>query len=340
MNRIHSVYLCILLASLCSSAQAQGLVYTDHGKTITKAEYDADQLVNQGAVLLHKGDNQGFLDATTKAMALAPNRALVQAAYGTALGSVGRYKEAREHLIKALSIDDKNPKAWCALAGLYTTDGDNANALKCYRTYLTKFPNDANVEKIKSVVALIEQGTAEPSGNSVDYYESACGDKPYRWPLDKMPIDVYICPGSKVRGYQPAFTTIVKDCFNEWSSATNGAVTFRFVDTPASSNIQVSWTDSGSTLSQPGMSCECIPYGKDGVLSRAEIKLVTTEITPTVLSEWRLKARALQAVGHSLGLMGFSKSPGDALYFSETLNDHPAISQRDTNTIKRLYGLH
>jgi tetratricopeptide (TPR) repeat protein len=339
MNRNRAIYLCILLSSVCSTAQAQ-VLYRDKGKVITKAEYDADQLVNQGADFFHKGDNQAFLDATTKAMALAPHLALVQAAYGTALGTFGRYQEAREHLTKALSIDDNNPKGWCALAGLYISTGDNVNALKCYRTYLTKFPNDPNFEKIKSVVALIDQGTAEPSPkDSPDYYDSACGKTPYRWPLDKMPIAVYIFPGAKLRGYQLAFTDIVKDCFNEWSAATSGAVTFRFVDSPESSHIRVSWTDTSSKLAEPGTASQCAPYETDGVLTGADITLLTTELTPTVLSESKLKGRALQEVGHSLGLLGFSKSPGDALYFSETVVEHPSISQRDANTIRRLYGL-
>ncbi len=160
------------------------MVYTDrYGKTITQQQYQALKLVDQGAVFLHEGKNQEFLAETEKAMAMAPELALVQAGYGTALGSLGRYNEAREHLEKSLSIDDNNPKAWCALAAIHTTLGHNAEALKCYRTFLSKFPNDQNASKIKSVVAILTEGIAATANDSgPDYYDSACGAHPYKWP--------------------------------------------------------------------------------------------------------------------------------------------------------------
>ena len=48
----------------------------------------------------------------------------------------------------------------------------------------------------------------------------------------------------------------------------------------------------------------------------------------------------LHEIGHAIGLSGHSKSKGDIMFFSTAtyLNGEGIISNRDKNTVKKIYG--
>ncbi len=147
-----------------------------------------------------------------------------------------------------------------------------------------------------------------------------------------MPIEVFIAPGTNCRGYRNDFVNTVRSAFADWSSASNGVVTFRFVDSPAKARIKVLFTDTTSAFSEAGLSSECVPYEKNGVLTAADVKLLTIDtVQPLqVLSDPRFRVRALQTIGKSIGIFGGSQSPSDVMYLSETVDpQNTAISSRD-----------
>jgi hypothetical protein len=332
------IFILFILSVLAfnSPVRAGEMVYTDHGKTITKREYDADKLNDQSRQFLHEGKDQESLEAATKAFELAPELALIQCTYGTILGKVGRYDEAKQHLLKGISIEDNNPLAWCALAAIYTSTGNNPEAIRCYDHYLAKFPTDANVPKIKSIVGILRANAGDNS-SSGDYKASACPDG-YRWASNRMPISVYIASGAGCHGYRDNFPDIVKTAFQDWAAASNGLVSFRFVDQPATANIRVSWTDTTKVFSKVGDGGECVPYETGGMLTGATIKLMTRELLTPYASDDRVKGMALHEVGHALGIMGHSTSPKDAMYFSERVVAIPKLSDRDAKTVQALYS--
>ncbi len=62
---------------------------------------------------------------------------------------------------------------------------------------------------------------------------------------------------------------------------------------------------------------------------------VTIQLSPTQAGNY-IKAAARHEIGHALGIWGHSPLETDALYFSQVRNP-PPISQRDINTLKRVY---
>jgi predicted Zn-dependent protease len=70
-------------------------------------------------------------------------------------------------------------------------------------------------------------------------------------------------------------------------------------------------------------------------LSTTLIHRFTIQLTPNQAADYT-KATARHELGHALGIWGHSPLPTDTMYFSQVRN--PAtISQRDINTLKRIY---
>ena len=68
------------------------------------------------------------------------------------------------------------------------------------------------------------------------------------------------------------------------------------------------------------------------------ITLLTSDLVVDSLPDARMKQRILHLAGNSLGIMGTSSSPHDAMYFSATADDQNSIvTDRDAKTIQRLY---
>ena len=61
-----------------------------------------------------------------------------------------------------------------------------------------------------------------------------------------MPLKVYIESGDGVMGFDPRFGKILRSAFGEWSKASEGKVTFRFVDNSDDADIRGSWTSDPS----------------------------------------------------------------------------------------------
>ncbi len=62
---------------------------------------------------------------------------------------------------------------------------------------------------------------------------------------------------------------------------------------------------------------------------------MTITVSPNLADDSTLSA-ILHELGHAFGIWGHSQNPNDALYFSQ-VRDTPPISERDINTLKKIY---
>ena len=170
-------------------------------------------------------------------------------------------------------------------------------------------------------------------------------DKPElirKWSKDQMPIPVYLKPGEGVPGFKPSYMQLVKNSFEEWSTATGGKVKFRYVDDPKQAEINLSWTDDPSKLDQieplqgGSTNCFCGDFGIEG----AKIVMLTKKpLEKTDLSENDMHSTLLHEIGHALGLP-HSGSNKDIMFhgFDYKAEYPPVLSDRDRRTVATLYS--
>lgn len=191
--------------------------------------------------------------------------------------------------------------------------------------------------------------TQSPAGQPADdYLESAVsGGKYFRWPADKMPIRVYIYPGSGAPGYRDSFARALADSFSIWQKGSESRISFWMVQDPAQADITCDWTGDPAVIQNAGgggeggstkLSGQADPDGINVRIVRAKITILTKPRSAAPMSDDDIKKVCLHEVGHALGLNGHSNNNHDVMFFSESPSVWPALTKRDRATVNRLYS--
>jgi predicted Zn-dependent protease len=188
---------------------------------------------------------------------------------------------------------------------------------------------------------------AEPqaygTGSASNYVSDVTGMGRIVWPLDKMPLKVYIEDGTGTPGYRDYYLDMMRKAFSEWQEKTNGKVSWQEVGSPQQANITCTWTsvakpngpgvEAGETKSTVGIN----RFTGEQVIMRATISVLTS-LMGRNFSDTDTYKTCLHEVGHAIGMEGHSENPGDIMY--AVLNDAqtPYLKDRDINTISALYS--
>ncbi len=214
-------------------------------------------------------------------------------------------------------------------------------------------PDEEHTLEARHILADIEN-----IGYGPDYLPEM-GVKVIHWadPLNQ-PIRVYVGDGSSVPGWKPEDLALVRDAYAEWQQALENQVHFEFTEDPQDADTIIGWMEKPKTADpkevtqedgkgptdakQEMRSGECQTEMLGGILTRDDIVLALNNEAGKAYSANSLHNVALHEIGHSLGLIGgHSNNPSDVL-FPNTRYDgglRKKLSQRDINTVKRLYAL-
>lgn len=177
-----------------------------------------------------------------------------------------------------------------------------------------------------------------------------------------MPIPVYVTP-YPTRSY----TRACVEGFECWEQRTNGMIRFVQVDSPNQARIKVTWkrlgmsTDSDNcalgahtvTKWQKNQGGKMAVVGVGGIplpvyIPRlgpkytvpAQVIEVNVDLIDAKVQDFRftlLKNIVTHELGHALGLLGHSGEKSDMMY--TVTDENSRISQRDINTLSRLYEM-
>ncbi len=205
----------------------------------------------------------------------------------------------------------------------------------------------------------IEEASSKPSNE--DYLDSVLTASKNRvFKFQNMPVPVYITAPP-----DPAYASAVVAAFADWDRRTEGLIKFTTVTQPNSARIKVTWSHLGikpdkdaSTLGAHTVTkWTKKPSGRLSLLSVGAIPVPlyipspgpkytvppqVIEVNLDLVESNEAEARYLtlrnivaHELGHAVGLLGHSPNKGDLMY--PITDEHSRISQRDLNTVKRLY---
>jgi predicted Zn-dependent protease len=158
---------------------------------------------------------------------------------------------------------------------------------------------------------------------------------PSRWRPEHR-IRIYVSPG------RDSFEGIICQCFNDWFRASGGAFNFSFVDSAAQADYIIKWsahdtadldaTEAGITITDTAPDT----VTKKDYIEHAETT-IRTAVNGCELGDRQIAETCLHEIGHALGIDDHSPDVRDIMYYAISPKQSGHITQRDSQTIARLY---
>lgn len=253
---------------------------------------------------------------------------------GVALLAQHKASDAIPYLVLARKIN--TPEVLLTLASAYLAMDRREEAIATYEEVSKLHPNTKHSYEAAGYAEVLE---AEPGlkKSDPDYFKFATTLATTRWAAKKMPLKVFIQDeeaASAVPGYRPEFRSILMNAFESWLEASQGDISFTFVNSVAAADIQCKWL--GSPKDKKDASTEgghTIPKFYDDGIKSADIVL-RTQFDSIPVTRELMRAVCLHEVGHALGIVSHSPYPGDIM-FGSVVNS--VLTQRDKETLRHLY---
>ncbi len=280
-----------------------------------------------------------------RAAALRPRDAAVRCNLGLAYQNSGNLARAVSEFEAALSLKPGMPEATLNIAGCYQSLGQPDAAIAWYHRYLLENPQAADKAQVEDIVAALRATRGKPGSDPTlpDYFLAITAEGMYRWPLQRLPIKVYLGSGADVAGFRDSFRKMLLEALEAWIRATGNRLGYYLVGYASHADLVCDWTSNPADVSEAGTQSErgmAHIYAKGSDIERATLKILTRPIVEEgTLSDDDFKKACLHEIGHVLGLQGHSPNNHDVMFLTvDTSTVWPVLSKRDKATIARLYA--
>ena len=310
---------------------------------LSQVAFSAADHQAEGFQYLQTKDFSKALECFTAALKEKPNSWQILESIGNCHSELGHYDVAISYFLHSIELGGYHSSQCLNIARAYQKQGDNGRALLWLKQASLLDPAVASNPGIQATMKQLRDPANYPAGSpdAKDYLGSLDASK--GWAKAAMPIKVYVRSNYQIPSFYPEFVEIVRDSLNQWCTASGNAISYKFVDNRESADVICDYTDRRELVSSQhelGIDGDTEMLVKqDNAPGKATLVILVKDGpgSSTYRTRPMLSMSCLHEIGHALGMHGHSPNSHDVMFSCATLTDKAALSERDKNTIRKLY---
>ena len=289
-------------------------------------------------------DFKNALICFQQALKKSPNDSKCIMFVGNCYNELGEYTKAVEYFQLAINKGGINATLAGNISDTYQKLGNNPKALYWLQVRCSLDPMEAKKRKTIALIKKLQNPLSNPKGSldAPDYLSGLA--ESHTWQNNLLPIKVCILKNPKRPEIYADFRRIAKAALDEWCTAIGGAMRYEFVDLPSRASLVCTYTDDPSEVRSDhevgtnGNTTVHIANINNQIDRTNSVILVAKKSGGKRLSPATIMKLCMHEIGHAMGLNGHSPNNHDVMFWTSNVPTiRPALSERDKNTIKRLY---
>ncbi|MGI0085470.1 MAG: tetratricopeptide repeat protein, partial [Nitrososphaerales archaeon] len=232
-----------LRKSLIKTASTAVLLLVVACSSLSQSAFAAMDWQSEGSNYLRVRNFTKALDCFNTALKEHPKNWQILLNIGNCHMQLGHYQDAVSYVQKSIELGGLHSRQCTIMAAALEGLGQPKQALNWLNLACSVDPAQAANPGMQSAIRSLQDPAKNPTGspNAPDYLSGLVSVS--RWRKQDMPIKVYVRSNYQIPGFYPEFTAIVRDSLDQWSKASGGAASYKFIDNREAANLIFDYTD-------------------------------------------------------------------------------------------------